>query len=164
MAAKEFSFDIVSKPDQQEVRNAIDQAQKELANRYDFRGSKTEILFEKDEITLLADDEFKLGQLKDILISKFVKRNVDVRFIEYGKLEPATGLTVRQKVTMKAGIPQDQAKALVKQIRDKGLKVQPQIQGDAVRVTGKDKDDLQKVIAFVKGLELSYPVNFENYR
>jgi uncharacterized protein YajQ (UPF0234 family) len=164
MAAKEFSFDIVSKPDLQEVRNAVDQAQRELANRYDFKGSKTEILFEKDEITLLADDEFKLGQLKDILIGKFVKRNVDTRFIEYGKLEPATGLSVRQKVEMKTGIPQDKAKPLIKQIKDKGLKVQAQIQGDAVRVTGKDKDELQKVIAFVKGLDLDFPVTFENYR
>lgn len=165
MAAKEFSFDIVSKADQQEVKNALDQAEREMDNRYDFKGSKCEILSDKEGITLLADDEFKLNQVKDILISKFVKRGVDIRLLEYGKLEPATGLSVRQKVTIKAGIPMDEAKALVKQIRDnKALKVQPQVQGDAVRVTGKDKDDLQKAIAFVKGLDLPYPVAFDNYR
>lgn len=164
MAIKDFSFDIVSKPDMQEVRNAVDQAQRELANRYDFKGSKTEIHFEKDDLTLVADDEFRMDQLKDILISKFVKRGVDMRFLDYGKIEHGSGLTIRQKVMLKTGIPQDQAKPLIKQIKDKGLKVQAQIQGDAVRVTGKDKDELQKVIAFVKGLDLPIPVLFENYR
>jgi uncharacterized protein YajQ (UPF0234 family) len=164
MAAKEFSFDIVSKVDQQEVRNAVDQAQKELANRYDFKGTKAEIQFEKDQITLIADDEFRMEQLKDILVSKLIKRGIDLRQIDYGKAEAGTGLTIRQKVEFKQGIAQDQAKPLIKQIKDKGLKVQAQIQGDAIRVTGKDKDDLQKVIAFVKGLDLPMPVAFENYR
>lgn len=164
MAPKEFSFDVVSKPNMQEVRNAVDQAQKELANRYDFKGSKTEILFEKEELTLVADDEFRMDQLKDIVISKFVKRSVDVRFLEYGKIEHGTGLTIRQKVTLKTGIPQDQAKPLIKQIKDKGFKVQAQIQGEAIRVTGKDKDELQKVITFLKGVDSELPLEFENYR
>lgn len=165
MAAKEFSFDITSDVDMQEVRNAVDQAQKELANRYDFRGSKSEILFEKDEITLIADDEFKMEQLKDIFVSKMLKRGIDLRQIGYAKQEHGTGMTIRQKVELKQGIPQDQAKALVKQIKDqKNLKVQAQIQGEAVRVSGKEKDDLQKAIAFVKALDLPFPVNFGNYR
>lgn len=164
MAAKDFSFDIVSKVDQQEVRNAVDQAQKELANRYDFRGSKCEIRFEKDEITLVADDEFKMEQLKDILFSKLLKRGIDARQIDYGKAEAGTGMTIRQKVEFKQGIQQDEAKKIVKQIKDKGLKVQAQIQGDELRVSGKDKDELQKTQAFVKGLDLAVPVNFTNYR
>jgi len=164
MAAKEFSFDIVSKADMMEVRNAIDQAQREIQHRYDFKGTKVEIQFEKDDITLIADDDFRMQQLKDIFESKMIKRGIDLRQIEYGKLEPGAGVRVRQKVTLKQGISQDHAKPLIKQIKDKGLKVQAQIQGDAIRVTGKDKDELQKVITFVKGLDLPVPVAFENYR
>ncbi|MFN8220006.1 MAG: YajQ family cyclic di-GMP-binding protein [Fimbriimonadales bacterium] len=164
MAPKDFSFDIVSRVNIQEVRNGVDQAQRELANRYDFKGSKCEIRFEKDEITLVADDEFKMEQLKDILISKLIKRGIDLRQIDYGKAEAGTGVTIRQKVEFKTGIPQDKAKALVKQIKDKGLKVSATIQGDELRVTGKDKDELQKVITFVKGLDLDLPVEFTNYR
>ncbi len=164
MAVKESSFDIVSKPDMQEFRNAVDQAQRELDNRYDFKGSKCEINLEKDNLTILADDEFRLQQLQDILLSKFVKRSVDMRFIEYGKPEHATGLSLRIKVTIKEGISQDDARPIIKQIKDKGLKVQAQIQGDAIRVTSKDKDELQKTIAFVKGLDLPVPVTFTNYR
>lgn len=164
MAAKEFSFDIVSKVDLQEVRNAVDQAQRELANRYDFKGSKCEIRFESDEITLVADDDFKMEQLKDILVSKLLKRGIDIRQIDYGKAEAGTGLTIRQKVELKTGISQENAKPLIKQIKDKGLKVQAQIQGEQIRVTGKDKDVLQSTIAFVKGLKLDFPVLFENFR
>src|SRR5436190_14527113 len=104
MAQKEFSFDVVSKVDQQEVRNGVDQAQKELMNRYDFKGSKCEIQFEKDQITLIADDEFKMKQLKDILVSKLLKRGIDIRQIDYGKEEHGTGMTIRQKVEFKQGI------------------------------------------------------------
>ncbi|MBX7133840.1 MAG: YajQ family cyclic di-GMP-binding protein [Fimbriimonadaceae bacterium] len=164
MAAVDFSFDIVSRADMQEVRNAIDQTQREMSNRFDFRGSKCEVLFEKDDITLLADDDFKLQQVKDILESKFIRRGIDIRQIEYGKAEPATGLSVRQKVTLKQGIAQDQAKALIKQIKETGIKVQAQIQGDEVRVSSKSKDDLQKCITFVKGLDLPMPVDFVNFR
>ncbi len=162
--AADFSFDIVSRVDMQEVRNAIDQATKEIANRYDFKGSKCEILFEKDDITLLADDDFKLNQVKDIVESKLLKRGVDIRQIDYGKAEPATGMSLRQKVLLKTGIAQEKAKPLIKQIKDANLKVQAQIQGEEVRVTGKSKDDLQKAIAFVKGLTLDFPVDFVNFR
>lgn len=130
MASSEFSFDIVSRADMMEVKNAIDQAQRELANRYDFKGSKAEILHEKEDITLVADDEFKMDQLKDIVVSKMLKRGIDMRQLDWGKQEPGTGLTIRQKLLLKTGIPQDQAKALIKQIRDKGLKVNAQIQGE----------------------------------
>jgi uncharacterized protein YajQ (UPF0234 family) len=164
MAASEYSFDIVSRVNMQEVRNAIDQAQKELATRWDLKNTNTEIEFEKDDITLLGGDEGKLGQLRDILFGKFVKRGIDPRQIDYGKEEPASGMTVKQKVLLKQGIEQDKAKALVKQIKDSGIKVQAQIQGDQVRVSAKSKDDLQRCIAFVKGLDLGYPVEFTNYR
>ena len=164
MATPDFSFDIVSRADMMEVKNAIDQAQKELANRYDFRGSKAEIRHEKEDITLVADDEFRMDQLKDIVFSKMIKRGVDARQLEWGKPEPATGLTIKMKLILKVGIEQEKAKALTKQIRDKGLKVQAQIQGDEVRVSSKSKDDLQKAMAFVKSLDLSYPVNFVNFR
>src|SRR5579864_7549529 len=140
MPQKEFSFDIVSRVDQQEVRNAVDQAKKELANRYDFRGSKAEIQFEKDQLALVADDEFKMKQLRDIVESKLIKRGIDLRQIDYQKPEPGSGMTIRQKVEFKSGIKQDDAKAIIKQIKDRGLKVQAQIQGEELRVTGKDKD------------------------
>ena len=164
MAVKEFSFDIVSRADMMEVRNAIDQAQRELAHRYDFKGTKAEIVFEKEDITLVGDDEFRLGQLKDIFESKMIKRGIDLRQLDYGKAEPGSGISLRQKVKLKQGISQDIAKPVVKQIKDKGFKVQAQIQGDAIRVAAKDKDELQKVITFVKGLDLSIPVMFDNYR
>ncbi len=164
MAATEFSFDIVSKVDQQEVRNAVDQAQKELMNRFDLKGTNSEIDFEKENITLLGGDEGKLKQVRDILYSKLVKRGVDARAIEYGKEEPASGMTVKQSVTFTSGIAQDKAKALIKQIKETGLKVNAQIQGDQIRVSGKSKDDLQKCIQFVKGLDLDFAVDFLNFR
>lgn len=164
MPPTDFSFDICSRVDQQEVRNAVDQAQKELATRFDLKGTSSEIQFEKGEITLVGGDEGKLKQVQDILFSKCVRRGIDPRQIDYGKVEPASGLTVKQRVSFKVGIPQDQAKSLIKAIKDKGLKVQAQIQGDQVRVSGKAKDELQKTIAFVKTLDLPFPVQFENYR
>lgn len=164
MASAQFSFDIVSRVDMQEVKNAFDQAQKELSNRYDFKGSKAEIILDKEDITLIADDEFRLGQLKDILESKMIKRSVDTRMLDYGKIEPATGMSVRQKVKFKQGISQEHSKPLIKNIKDKGFKVQAQIQGEEVRVSSASKDELQKTMQFVKGLQLSYPVDFINFR
>jgi cyclic-di-GMP-binding protein len=164
MASQDFSFDIVSRADMMEVKNAIDQAQKELHNRYDLKGTKCEIEAVKDDYTLIADDEFRMDQLKDIVFSKLIKRGIDARQIDYGKLEPGAGISVKMKLTFKTGIPQDKAKPLIKQIKDKGLKVNAQIQGEEVRVSAKNKDDLQKTITFVKGLDLDYPVNFVNYR
>ena len=164
MAAADSSFDIVSKVDMMELKNAINQADKELSNRYDLKGTKCEIVHEKDDVSLVADDEFRMQQLQDIVFSKLIKRGIDGRSIEWGKIEPGAGISVRCKLTLKQGIPQDKAKALTKQIRDKGLKVQAQIQGEEVRVSGKSKDDLQKTITFVKGLDLDYPVDFINFR
>jgi uncharacterized protein YajQ (UPF0234 family) len=164
MAAQEYSFDIVSSVDLNEVKNAHNQAAKELENRYDFRGSNAKIEFDGKEITLTAEDEFRLEQVRDIVFSKLVKRGVEAKMTEYGKPEPGAGVSVRQKVTFKQGLAQDHAKALVKQIKDKGLKVNAQIQGEQVRVSAKSKDDLQKVIQFVKGLDLPYSVDFTNYR
>lgn len=164
MAAQDFSFDIVSKVDLMELKNAINQADKELANRYDLKGTKCEILSEKDDVTLVADDEFRMQQLQDIVFSKLLKRGIDARSFEWGKIEPGAGISVRCKLTLKQGIAQDKAKALIKQIRDKGLKVQAQIQGEEVRVSSKSKDDLQKTITFVKSLDLDFPVDFVNFR
>lgn len=164
MATQEFSFDIVSKADMMEVKNAVSQAGKELDNRYDFRGSMASIELEKDEVHLVADDEFRMEQLREIVVSKLMKRGVEFKMIEMGKIEPGSGISVKQKLTFKNGIPQDQAKALVKQIKEKGLKVNAQIQGADVRVSGKSKDDLQKTIQFIKGLDLPYVVQFVNMR
>lgn len=163
--AGDFSFDIVSRVDGMEVKNAVNQAQKELANRYDFKGSVSSIELQKDgSILLVAEDEFRMDQLYDILATKLIRRNVDLRAVQKSKLEPGAGLSVRCTVAFKAGLSQDEARALVKKIKELGLKVQAQIQGDSVRVSGKSKDDLQKVIRFVKGLQLDYPVEFVNYR
>lgn len=164
MAQSTFSFDIVSRVNQQEVRNAVDQAQKELMNRWDLKGTDTEIDFEKEQITLTGGDEGKLAQVRDILFSKLVKRGIDPRQIEYGKEEPASGMSVRQKVEFKNGIEQEVGKQITKALRDSGIKVTAQIQGDELRVQGKSKDDLQKAIQFVKGLDLPVPVEFTNYR
>ncbi len=164
MANVDYSFDIVSKADMMEVKNAINQAEKELDNRYDFKGSKCEIKHEKEDITLVADDEFRMTQLQDIVFSKMIKRGIDPRQMSWTKNEPGSGISVHCKLELKQGIAQDKAKALIKQIKDKGLKVQAQIQGDQVRVSSKSKDDLQKAITFVKGMDLDYPVDFINYR
>ena len=165
MAASEFSFDIVSKVDMMELKIAINQAEKDLAYRYDLKGTKCEILSEKDDIKLIADDGFRMQQLQDIVFSKLIKRGIDGRAIEGGKNEPGAGIRIHCKLILKQGIAQDKAKALTKQIRDnKALKVQSQIQGEEVRVSSKSKDDLQKAITFVKGLDLDSPVDFVNFR
>lgn len=162
--AADFSFDIVSRVDAMEVKNGVDQAQKELMNRYDFKGSIAEITQNKEDIGLVAEDEFRMDQLKDILVSKLLKRGIDIRQIDWSKLEPGAGISVKTTLKFKTGIAQDKAKPLIKQIKDKGLKVNAQIQGDEIRVSGKSKDDLQKAIQFVKGLDLDYPVDFVNFR
>ena len=162
--ADTFSFDIVSKVNQQEVKNAVDQAQKELMNRWDLKNTHSEIDFEKEEITLTGGDEIKIQQVRDILFSKLIKRGIDARQIEYGKEEPATGLSLRQKVTFKSGIEQEAGKKINKAIRDSGIKVTSQIQGEELRVSGKSKDDLQKAMNYIKGLDLPIPVEFTNFR
>lgn len=163
--AKENSFDIVSRVDMQEVLNAVNQTLREIENRFDFKGSKSKIIFEgKPEITLISDDDFKLRNVIDILESKLVKRGVNLKALRYGKIEPASGDTVRQMVTLVQGIEQDIAKKIVKAIKDSKVKVQASVQGDQVRVAGKNRDDLQAAIAVVKGMELNIPVEFINYR
>ena len=162
--AQEFSFDIVSKTDTQEVANAIQQAQKELAQRFDFKGSKSEIELTKEEIILVSDDEGKLRSLKDILETRLVKRQVSLKALEYGKVEEAALGTVRQKAKIVQGIESEKAKAIVKAIKDAKVKVQASIQADQVRVTGRSKDDLQRAMAIVKGEDFGIPLQFTNYR
>lgn len=163
--ATEYSFDVVSKADPQEVKNAIQQAQREVETRFDFRGSISEIKHdEKDTLTLLSDDEARLTALIDVVQSKLIKRGVDIKFLEYGKLEQASKGTVRQTVTIKNGLPMETAKKITKLIKDKGLKVTTQIQDEQVRVTGKAKDDLQAAQAALKSADLDVPLQFTNYR
>jgi uncharacterized protein YajQ (UPF0234 family) len=161
---QDFSFDIVSKTDMQEVTNAIQQAQKELATRFDFKGSKSSIELAEEEITLVSDDESKMISLKDILESKLVKRKVALKALEYGKLEDASMGTVRQKAKIVQGIETDKAKAIVKAIKDAKVKVQASIQADQVRVTGRSKDDLQKAMSLVREGDFGIPLQFTNYR
>jgi cyclic-di-GMP-binding protein len=162
--AQEFSFDIVSKTDLQEVANAVQQAQKELAQRFDFKGSKSSIELSAEEIVLVSDDEGKLRSVKDILESKLVKRGVSLKALDYAALEQAAGGTVRHRAKIVQGIEIEKAKAIVKSIKEAKLKVQASIQSDQVRVTGRTKDDLQKAIAIAKGTDYGIPLQFTNYR
>src|SRR5688572_4489466 len=162
--AQEFSFDIVSKTEMQEVANAIQQAQKELAQRFDFKGSKSEIELTADELVLVSDDEGKLISLKDIVESKLVKRKVSLKALDYGKIEAASMGTVRQKAKIVQGIEIEKAKAIVRAIKDSKVKVQASIQSDQVRVTGRSKDDLQKAMGIVKENDFGIPLQFTNYR
>ncbi|CFJ30145.1 nucleotide-binding protein [Mycobacterium tuberculosis] len=162
--SKESSFDIVSKVDLSEVTNAIHTAVKEIENRFDFKGSKSSISLDKEELVLVSDDEFKLGQVKDILISKLVKRDVPIKNLDYGKIEPAAGGTVRQRVKLVQGIDKENAKKITNIIKDAGLKVKTQIQDDQVRVTGKSKDELQMIIAAIRKSDLPLDVQFIKYR
>jgi uncharacterized protein YajQ (UPF0234 family) len=161
---QDFSFDIVSKTEMQEVSNAIQQAQKELAQRFDFKGSKSSIELTAEEIVLVSDDEGKLRSVKDILESKLVKRGVSLKALDYAVFEQAAGGTVRQKAKIVQGIEIEKAKAIVKAIKEAKLKVQASIQSEQVRVTGKAKDDLQKAMAIVKGNDYGIPLQFTNYR
>ena len=161
---QEFSFDIVSKTDMQEVANAIQQAQKELAQRFDFKGSKSSIELTNDEIVLVSDDEGKLRSVKDIVETKLVKRKVSLKSLDYGKVEPAAGATVRQQAKITQGIESEKAKAIVRTIKDSKLKVQVSIQSDQVRVVGRSKDDLQKAMALVREQDFGLPLQFTNYR
>jgi len=164
--SKESSFDIVSIVEIPEVINAINQAMMEIKQRFDFKGSKSDIkLEEKDKkIVLLSDDEHKLKSVIDILQTKLVKRGVSLKALKYDKVEPATGGTVRQVITLQQGIPVEKAKEIVKLIKDTKLKVQAQIQGEQVRVAGKSRDDLQGVIALLRGKDMGIDLQFVNYR
>jgi cyclic-di-GMP-binding protein len=158
------SFDIVSVVDMQEVDNAVNQTIKEIAQRYDFKKTKSEITQEKDSIKILADDDYKLKAIIDILQSKFIKRKISVKSMQYGKVEPASGGLVRQTISVQQGIAKEKAKDIIALIKESKLKVQAQIQEDQVRVTGKNIDDLQEIIALLKSKDLEVEMQFENFR
>jgi hypothetical protein len=161
---QEFSFDVVSKTDMQEVANAVQQAQKELAQRFDFKGSKSSIELTGEELVIASDDEGKLRSVIDILESKLVKRKVALKSLDYGKIEAATMGTVRQRAKIVQGIESEKAKAIVKTLKDAKLKVQASIQADQVRVVGRSKDDLQKAMSLVRENDYGIPLQFTNYR
>ena len=164
--AQEFSFDVVSRVDLQEVSNAVQQATKEIATRFDFRGSASKIEWNEKELTLTltSDDAHKLKSVVDTLEGKLVKRGVAVKALDFGKVEDAAGGTVRQIVKVQQGIPSEKAKEIVKAIKDRKLKVQASIQADQVRVSGRNKDDLQSAIALLRAQDFRVPLQFTNYR
>ena len=158
------SFDILCAPNAVELKNAVDTANKEIANRYDFKGSDARVEQKELELTVYGDDEFKLGQVMDVLRTRLAKRNVDVRSLEAGTIEKISGDKVKQPVKVKVGIAQEKGKSIVKLIKDSKLKVSGSIQGDAVRVSGAKKDDLQAAIQLVKKSVTDLPVQFINFR
>ncbi|MCL0063013.1 YajQ family cyclic di-GMP-binding protein [Peptococcaceae bacterium] len=162
--AKECSFDVVSKIDMQEVKNAVNQTNKEISQRYDFRDSKAEVVLEEDTVKILADSDFQLKSVIDILQSKLIRRKVAVKNLEYGKVESASGGMVRQSISIKQGIDDKTAKKIVKDIKSLKLKVQTKIMEDQLRVSGKKKDDLQKVIQFLKENDYGLELQFVNFR
>jgi uncharacterized protein YajQ (UPF0234 family) len=162
--AAENSFDIVCKVDMQEVNNALDQTRREVETRYDLKASKNEIKLEKQDITVLSADEMKLKAVVDILQSKLHKRGVPLKALTYADVEDASGGAKRQKITLQQGIPIDKAKEIVRLIKDSKVRVQASINEDKVRVAGKNRDDLQKIIALVREKDLGIAVSFDNYR
>ena len=158
------SFDIVSQVDRQEVKNAVEQANKEVSNRFDFKGSDARVELAELALTVFADDEFKLGQVMDVLRGRMAKRNIDIRCIELGALEKISGDKVKRQVTIKVGVPQDKGKQIQKLLKDAKLKVAASIQGDAVRVSGGKKDDLQSAIQLVRKSVADVPLQFINFR
>jgi cyclic-di-GMP-binding protein len=158
------SFDIVSQVDKQEVKNAVDQANKEIQNRFDFKGSDARIELNDLALTVFADDDFKLGQVMDVLRGRLAKRNVDPRYLDPGTVEKISGDKVKRPVTVKVGIPQEKAKQIQKLVKDAKLKVAPSIQGDAVRISGAKKDDLQAAIQLVRTSVTDLPLQFINFR
>jgi cyclic-di-GMP-binding protein len=164
--AGDVSFDVVSDFEQQELVNALDQARREIQQRYDLKGGLAELELGKGEITLRTDSEYKAGAMRDLLESKAIRRGLSLKVFDWGELEPAGGNTYRQRIGLRRGLPEDLAKKIQKLIRDDFPKVKSQIQGDAVRVSGKSKDELQRVIARLREESEAYPVplQFENYR
>ena len=158
------SFDIVSKVEMQEVDNAVNQTIKEISQRYDFKKSKSEVSLEKETIKILADDDFRLKSIIDILQSKFLKRGISVKALKYGTAETASGGMVRQIITIQQGILKEKGKEIIAAIKETKLKVQAQIQDDQVRVTGKNIDDLQEIIRILKGKDLEIEMQFINFR
>lgn len=164
--AQQNSFDIVSQVDLQEVDNALNQARKEIGQRYDFKDSKTNIELNQKEkqVTILSDDDFRIKSVVDIVQSKLIKRGISLKALKYGKIEPAAGGAVRQIISLQVGIDKEDAKAIVKLIKDSKIKVQAQIMDDQVRVSGKDKDDLQTVMKMLRESDFSFAMQFVNYR
>lgn len=162
--AGDVSFDVVSDFDEQELRNALDQVRREVQQRYDFKGATVELTQAKEEVVLLTDDEFRAAAVKDLIESKAVRRNLSLKIFDWGKVEPAGGNKVRQHIGLRRGLDDETAKRLSKLIRDEFPKVKPQIQGDAIRVSGKSKDELQRVIVRLRELDEPMPLQFENYR
>jgi uncharacterized protein YajQ (UPF0234 family) len=160
----EISFDVVSEFDAMELRNALDQVRREAGQRFDFRGATVDLQQGKDEIVLVTNDEFRASAIKDLILSKAVRRGVSLKVFDWGAVEPAGGSKVRQKIVLRQGLPEDLAKRITKIIRDEFPKVKSQIQGDAVRVSGKSKDDLQRVITRLRGLDEVVELQFQNYR
>jgi len=158
------SFDVVSRVDAQELENALNQARKEIDGRFDFKNSKTTIENTDKDITIVSDDELKLKNVIDIVQTRAVRRGISLKSFEYGKVEPASQNTLRQKITLKMGIPKDKSKPLFDAIKASKLKVTAQFQGDQIRVSGKSKDDLQKAITLLKNLDFELPLQFVNYR
>ena len=161
----EYSFDVVSKVDITEVKNAIDQAEKEITGRYDFRQTITEFVLDENTIKVTSDDEFRLNMALDVLRAKLSKRNVSLKALEYGKVEQGTRGSVRETITLRQGIPMDEAKKLVVKIKSAGIKANAQIQGEQLRISGKEKDALQAVQKLIRGMEdLLFDAEFTNYR
>jgi len=162
--AGDQSFDVVSDFDEQELRNALDQVRREVGTRFDFKGVTVELTQAKDEITLLTDDDYRAAAVKDLIESKAIRRNLSLKIFDWGKVEEAGGNKVRQTIGLRRGLSEEVAKKITKLIRDEFPKVKSQIQGDAVRVSGKSKDELQKVITRLRELDEPVPLQFQNYR
>jgi cyclic-di-GMP-binding protein len=162
--AGDISFDVVSDFDEQELRNALDQVRREVQQRYDFKGVTVDLTQAKDELTLVTDDEHRAAAVKDLIESKAIRRNLSLKIFDWGKVEPSGGNKVRQVIKLRRGLTEDVAKRITKLIREEFPKVKSQIQGDAVRVSGKSRDELQKVIAMLRELDEAVPLQFENYR
>jgi uncharacterized protein YajQ (UPF0234 family) len=160
----ESSFDIVSRIDQQELDNALNQARREIENRFDFKHSKTSIESDEKKITVVSDDEMKMRNVIDILQGKATKRGIDIKAFEMGEIEPAAGGTVRRIITLRSGIPKDKSKALMERIKALKLKVNAQYQDEQIRVSGKNRDDLQAVMADLRAMNFELPLQFTNYR
>jgi cyclic-di-GMP-binding protein len=162
--AGDISFDVVSDFDEQELRNALDQVRREVQQRYDFKGVTVDLEQAKDEVTLLTDDEHRAAAVKDLIESKAIKRSLSLKIFDWGKVEPAGGNKVRQTIKLRRGLTEDVAKRISKLIRDEFPKAKSQIQGDAVRVSGKSRDELQRVISRLRELDEPVPLQFQNYR
>ena len=162
--AGEVSFDVVSDFDEQELRNALDQVRREVQQRYDFKGAHVDLVQEKTRLVLVTDSDMRARAIRDLIESKAVRRNLSLKIFDWGDVLPSGGNKVRQEIVLRRGLPEDLARKLVKLIRDEFPKVQPRVQGDAIRVVGKSKDELQRVIVRLRELDEAVPLQFENYR